>query len=237
VALFLPWLPTFAALVARLVPDRGPPLTRHLGYASVDEPALAVQAARTTLLGIAAELGDAVRALATRAGPARVAAGARARLAHAIQALEQTHEFLAKVRTSDGDPTDRRRHVSVLHALDHLQRAAQRLAPSAALARFAHAADVRPVREALDAAVVAMVDWCPVLAPEAPADGILERFQGIPGVRRHTRVQVLRRGAEGSADADDAEETLEALTWAQAIAHNLERAVHHLREPAPGDES
>jgi phosphate:Na+ symporter len=237
VALFLPWLPTFAALVARLVPDRGPPLTRHLGYASVDEPALAVQAARTTLLGIAAELGDAVRALATRAGPARVAAGARARLAHAIQALEQTHEFLAKVRTSDGDPTDRRRHVSVLHALDHLQRAAQRLAPSAALARFAHAADVRPVREALDAAVVAMVDWCPVLAPEAPADGILERFQGIPGVRRRTRVQVLRRVAEGSADADDAEETLEALTWAQAIAHNLERAVHHLREPAPGDES
>ncbi len=237
VAMFLPWLPTFAALVTRIVPDHGPPLTRHLKYASVDEPALAVQAARTTLLGIAAELGDAVRGLATRAGPARAAADARARMVHAAQALEETLEFLAGVRTGDDDAADRRRHVSVLHALDHLLRAAHRLAPSAALARFAHTPDVRPVREALDAAVAAMVAWCPVLAPDAPADAILERFQAIPGLRRHTRGQILRRVADGTADADDAEETLEALTWAQAIAHNLERAVHHLREPAPGDES
>jgi len=237
VALLLPWLPTFAALVTRLVPDRGPPLTRHLGYASVDEPALAVQAARTTLLGIAAELGDGARALATRVGTARATAEARARLSHAGQALEETLEFLAKVRTGDGDPADRRRHVSVLHALDHLHRAAKRLEPSAALARFAHVPEVRPVREALDASVAAMVAWCPVLAPEAPADAILERFQVIPGLRRRTRGQVLRRVAEGTAAADDAEETLEALTWAQAIAHNFERAVHHLREPAPGDES
>ena len=237
VALFLPWLPTFAALVTRLVPDRGPPLTRHLGYASVDEPALAVQAAHTTLLGIAAELGDGARAVATRGIPAPAAAGARSRLDHARQALDETLEFLAKVRTGDGDTADRRRHVSVLHALDHLHRAAHRLEPSAALTRFARDPDVRPVREALDAAVAAMVAWCPVLAPEAPADAILERFQAIPGLRRHTRGQVLRRVAEGTADADDAEETLEALTWAQALAHNLERAVHHLREPAPGDES
>ena len=237
VALFLPWLPTFAALVSRLVPDRGPPLTRHLGYASVDEPALAVQAARTTLLVVAAELGDATRTLATGGGPERADAGARARLAHTVQALDETLDFLGKVRSGDGDTAERRRHVSVLHALDHLHRAAQRLAPSNTLARFAHAPDVRPVREALDEAVAAMVDWCPVLAPEAPADAILERFQAITGVRRRARVEVLRRVAEGTADANDAEETLEALTWAQAIAHNLERAVHHLREPAPGDEA
>lgn len=237
VALFLPWLPTFAALVARLVPDRGPPLTRHLGHASADEPALAVQAARTTLLGVAAELGDAARDLATRPRGARTAASARTRLAHAARALDETREFLAKVRSVEGEPADHRRHVSVLHALDHLHRAAHRLAPSAASARFAHAPDVRTVREALDAGVAAMVDWCPVLAPEAPADAILERFQAVPELRRRARVRVLRGVAEGVSDATDADETLEALTWAQAFAHNLERAVHHLREPAPGDES
>lgn len=237
VALFLPWLPTFAALVARLVPDRGPPLTRHLAHASADEPAVAVQAARTTLLGIAAELGDVARALATRAGPTRAAGAARAHLPHLSKALEETQHFLAQVRSEDGDADDRRRHVSVLHAHDHLHRAAQRLAPSATLARFARDPDAGPVRDALDAAVAALVDWCPVLAPEAPADAILARFQEIPTLRRRARVQVLRRVAEGAVDADDAEETLEALTWAQAIAHNLERAVHHLREPAPGDEA
>jgi hypothetical protein len=158
-------------------------------------------------------------------------------LAHVGQALDETLAFLAKVRTGDGDPADRRRHVSVLHALDHLNRALHRLAPSPALERFAHTPDVGAVREALDGAVAAMVDWCPVLAPDAPADAVLERFQTIPGLRRRARVQVLRRVAEGAEHADDAEETLEALTWAQAFANNLERAVHHLREPAPGDEA
>lgn len=237
VALFLPWLPIFVATIARLVPDRGPPLTRHLGHATADEPALAVQAARTTLLGIAAELGDVVRALATRAGPARAAAAARARLPQLSAALEETQDFLAGVRSDDGDDVERRRHVSVLHAHDHLNQAAERLTPSPTLERFARAPDVRSVREALDDAVAAMVAWCPVLAPEAPADAVVARFQAVPGLRRRARVHVLRHVAAGAADADDAEETLEALTWAQALAHHLERAVHHLREPAPGDEA
>jgi len=41
----------------------------------------------------------------------------------------------------------------------------------------------------------------------------------------------------GETDPDQAEGSLEALTWAQQLAHHLMRAVHHLREPAPGDQA
>ena len=49
---------------------------------------------------------------------------------------------------------------------------------------------------------------------------LLDHLQGAAAL--------LGSGTEGS---------LESLMWAQQFAHHVERAVHHLREPAPGDES
>jgi phosphate:Na+ symporter len=237
IALVLPWLDGFSTFVARLVKDRGPVLSRFLSPAVAAEPTLAVEAARTTLLMCAAEIGDDAIALTTRATNVREAQAARSNLLHVRGALDDAGAFLADVRSDPAEEVDHRRHVSVLHALDHLQRSVMLLERSRALDRFARAPDLAELRTYLRAALESMVAWCPVLAPDAPADDVLERLGGIPTLRRRTRRKILRRVATGEVAADDAEGTLEALAWAQSFGHHLHRAVHHLREPAPGDEA
>ena len=236
-AVFVPWLGAFTRVVCRLVPDEASALTRHLSPAVADEPAVAVKAARTTLLMCAAEIGDEAMVLATRASSAREVLAARGRLQRIGTALDETRTFLANVRSDPEPASAHRRHVSVLHALDHLQGAVARLADAAAVDQLRRSSDLGELREALDEALLAMVDWCPVLAPDGPAEHVLEGFLSIPPLRRRTRRRMLRLIATGDSDPDTVEATLEALAWADAISHHLLRAVHHLREPAPGDEA
>ena len=237
VAVVLPWIGTFSRLVSGLVRDRGPGLSRFLSRAVADEGPLAVEAARTALLLCATEIGDAAILLATRAAPAREAQITRSTIQQVRGALDETRTFLENVRSEPADGADHRRHVSVLHALNHLQGAAFLLERSAALHRFARAPELSELRAYLRAGLEAMIGWSPVLAPDGPADHVLELLAGVPPLRKRTRTRVLRRLATSEIGADDAEETLEALAWAQSFSHHLLRAVHHLREPAPGDEA
>lgn len=237
VALFVPWLGRFTQVVSRLVRERGPALTRYLSPAVAEEAPVAIKAARTTLLMCAAEVGDEATLLATTIAPSRELQASRLRLQQAQGALDETRTFIADVRSDPTSESAHRRHVSVLHALDHLQAAATLLARSEALDRFARDPELNELREVMGDALAAMVGWCPVVAPEGPADHVLELFASIPPLRRRTRRRVLRLVATGEADPDGAETALEALAWGQAFSHHLMRAVHHLREPAPGDEA
>jgi phosphate:Na+ symporter len=237
VAIVLPWIGTYSRLVSHLAPDRGPGLSRFLSRAVAAEGPVAVEAARTALLLCATEIGDAAIILATRAAPAREAQATRSTLQQVQGALDETRTFLEHVRSEPADGADHRRHVSVLHALNHLQGAALLLVRSAPLHRFARAPELGELRAYLRAGLDAMVGWSPLLAPDGPADHVLELLAGVPPLRKRARTRVLRRLAGSETDADDAEATLEALAWAQAFSHHLLRAVHHLREPAPGDEA
>jgi phosphate:Na+ symporter len=236
VALVLPWLPGFTRLVSSVVPERGPQLTRYLHASALDDTHVAVKAVRTTLLMTAAELADETRRLTTPA-PSRVHQAALIRLGRIRDALDETRAFLSKVRADPSSEVGHRRHVSVLHALDHLQGAVARLAATSALERLRSVPEARELRDAVHAGLAAVEAWCPVVAPDAPADEVLEALANVTPLRRRTKRRVLRLVATGDVDPDDAESTLEALAWAQALSHHLLRAVHHLREPAPGDEA
>lgn len=237
VTLVLPWVGTFTRLVARLVPERGPVIARYLNPASAADPQVAVIAARTTLLMCATEISDEATLLATKPASAREVAAARQRLNRVSDALEETKTFLAPIETDPGDEASHKRHVSVLHALDHLRGAVVLLREAAPLERLRQDPQLGELRGALRDALEATLAWCPVHAPEAPADHVLERLATVPPLRRRTKRRVLRLVALSDLDPDDAEVTLEALAWAQSFTHHLLRAVHHLREPAPGDEA
>jgi hypothetical protein len=127
--------------------------------------------------------------------------------------------------------------VSVLHAADHLTGAATLLENAAHAQRLGRAPEMAELRERLRTGLEAVVAWCPLYAPEGKADHILVALQSVAHLRRQTRVRVLRRVATGEIDPDDAEASLETLMWTQQLSLHLLRAVHHLREPVPGDEA
>jgi len=236
VALVAPWLGTFTALVARLAPERSPRFTQYLETAAEDGPTAAVLAARTTLLMATTELGDVGLRLMSATTTRRGAHSARARLQHVQHALEETAAFLARLEP-EPDPDERveRRYVSVLHALGHLRDAAHLLGTSKAPALLARDPALAATQTAVAGAIEAMMAWCPVLAPEAPATAVLEALDEVQRERRRTKASVVRSVVRGRRDPYEVDDAVAALTWVGSFAHHLTRTVHHVREPAPGD--
>jgi phosphate:Na+ symporter len=235
VALILPFLDGFTRLVGRLVPDRGGPLTRHLEASVAAVPPLAVEAVRGALKTCAAELAEAAELLATRDLTTRERRGARLRLQQVREALDQAASFLAGIRSDPGNATEHARHVAVLHALDHLQVAAQGMRGFAPLERFRSASELATLRSSLRSALEGLVGWC--RDESVPPDEAADRLAAIPPQRREARQTILDDVARGAIHADEAEGTLDALAWAQALSHHLLRALHYLREPKPADET
>jgi phosphate:Na+ symporter len=58
--MFLPAVKDFSKLIERLVPDRGPILTRHLDASLVEVPEIATEAVRRTLLEVYADILEAI---------------------------------------------------------------------------------------------------------------------------------------------------------------------------------
>jgi phosphate:Na+ symporter len=237
VALVLPWLGTFARLVTRMVPERRRSLTRQLEPAVAAVPPLAVEAARATLLTCASEVSEGAASLMARPPTVRERRVANVRLQRVREALEEARTFLATVRSDPASESDHRRHVSVLHALDHLQGAVDALRRREALETLRSAPHLAAPRDHLRESLESLVAWCRGGAPTAPADEVLAALTDVAPLRRRTRGVVLRRVALGSLEPQEADESLEALALLQAFSHHVLRAVHHLREPAPGDEA
>jgi phosphate:Na+ symporter len=124
VALLLPAAGAFAALVVRILPERGPTWSQNLDVSVAELGPVAVEAARRATVEIGALILDAARHLL-------LGDEQRARVLRSLDAAEaglnETRAFLGVVRTSRSAPAEYRRHLSVLHALDHFERMSRSL--------------------------------------------------------------------------------------------------------------
>jgi phosphate:Na+ symporter len=221
VLVLAPFITAFAGFVTRLVPERGPVLTRHLDASLATVPAVAVEAARRTVTDIAAALLDVLHQILT--GPSR--RGPPGALDAADVALADTRAFLARVQTAQA-PGQHERHLAVLHTIDHLDRLVERLraAPAHTLAgadllsAAAYARDrLAPVAELLrNHEVEPPVERCASLAAE-----IAER-------RRTQRVSQLQAAADGRIDPDSALAYVDGMRWLDTSIYHVWRVMHHL---------
>jgi phosphate:Na+ symporter len=223
-ALVLPFAARYAALVSRLVPDRSPQLTRHLAASALSLPPVAVEAARRTVMEIAALLLETTRQR-LRGAPASRAAGTAAEAG-----LAETSRYLARVHTTDGGDAYLR-HVSVLHAVDHLERLAAALQQSEPARIVPTDADARQVAAELERRLAVPVAWLGGSAEGAEADAAAELESAslsIAGLRRDSRPRLMERTAAGALDPEEALRRLDALRWLDRLAYHAWRAVHHL---------
>ena len=237
-AVVLPLAARYAALVTHLVPDRTPALTRNLSSSAHAVPAVAVEAARRTARAIAAELLAAMQARLRGAPPGRNGGGA----GEASAALAETARYLGEVHTTDGGDAYGR-HVSVLHAVDHLERLAAALEQREPARIVPADADARQAAAELERRLDAPVEWLRAEeGPEGydPAADLEAASLAIAGLRRASRPRLMERTAAGELEPDDALRRLDALRWLDRLAYHAWRATHHLAaEPgaaAPGPE-
>lgn len=228
VAILLPVAPRFAAMVIRLVPEEGSELTRNLDPSVAEVPAVAVEVARRTVSRIA---GAATKiAIDVFAGaPERSAAGA---LQQIQDALERTRGFLQHVRTSPAMGDEHRRHLAVLHALDHVERLAEALKePQARSGWTSDATETLRVT-----ALARLREGALWLESDGPSPEVeMEAFsREVADHRRLRRIVILEQAAGGEADPGGVVSRLEGLRWVDRVVYHVWRIVHHLA--APGEE-
>src|SRR5690606_6479562 len=132
VAALLPLSDRFAALVVRLVAERGPSLLRHLDPRAAEEGNIAIEGVRRTTIEIAGEAVAVLREVLIDGGsPAR-----SERLERAAEALSATRDYVSDLRgLSHMSEGERERHLSTVHALDYVGRLVANVA--AAESRYA----------------------------------------------------------------------------------------------------
>jgi phosphate:Na+ symporter len=232
--LFAPFLTNLTGWVERLVPDTAPAIGRHLDSSVAGVPEVALEAARRAVM----ETCDVVFSVLHAAldSPRRAAVVDPELLDEAVAALHRTRRFLTAVQTPE-QAAEHARHISLHHAMDHVERLVERL-------RF-HTPD-GPVEDAIfdelrgeaGTVVAGARAWLngsvadPAGGPEAAA-----RCAGLSAEvatrRRTDRERTLASTATGALDPDLAGSNLAAMRWLDSSLYHVWRAVHHLVVPDP----
>jgi phosphate:Na+ symporter len=224
VILFLPFVHGFARLIERVLPDRGPTLTRHLDTTVLQTPAVALEASRRALLDTAAATLQAVRHTLTPTTHDRPELDEAA----LRQATDQIQEFLARIPpVHEGQPLSHNR-LAQLHAMDHLTRLQTRLNPPASVRRtLAHPR----LQESIQLSQQSLEIGANGLRTGAPADypvAVEKLAQQLVELRRRERPLVLEETAAGAAAPTHALELLDTMRWLARLAYHTWRICNYL---------
>lgn len=231
--LFLPFLSQYAGLIARIVPERHPALTRHLDPTVASITPVAVEASRRAAI----EVADLICRVAThrleRLQPDR---WSEAALAEADQALSETRRFLGGISTEPEQPRTHARHVTVLHAIDHLERLTDALRDTSPLTPISRNPQLQELSRRILPGISMLRTWIEDQATDPPINAIQETSIFVAETRRQDRPAILARTAEGATDPDTALRQLDAARWLDRLAYHIWRATVHLAGTPVSDE-
>jgi phosphate:Na+ symporter len=236
VLVLFPFLGAFARMVERMVPETTSPLTRHLDSAVAALPAVAVEVARRSALQVALLLFHRC-SQSLRGEGRRPAADTEHALAPAAEAIGTIRRFLAKVRTSPGDEAEHDRHLSLLHAVDHLDGFLGALreyeahppgigddGPARAKALLGSILAVRggEGEEGLYEASRLEEEGLP------DASALEEVSMALASLRKEVRADILSATALGELDPGRAWDEIEVIKILDRLGYHAWRTVHHL---------
>lgn len=225
VGIFLPLVRPFAKMIERLLPERGPVLTRHLDKSLIETPAVALEASLRSLRDTAIDTFDLLgRIISGDAGD-----GVDSKIAEVRQATAEVQHFLATVPPGRDDVTLGPLRTAQMHTIDHLVRLQSRLHPNEGILRVLQhprmAEAVGLARHILQSARAGMEhaqepgEWIPDLR-----DTAIE----LAELRRKDRALVLDQTARGASNPAETMEILDAIRWLDRIGYHSWRLAVHL---------
>jgi phosphate:Na+ symporter len=229
--LFLPALGPFARLVMRLVPDRGPALTRHLDKSLFHLPSVAIVAAGRAIQEIATvTLEEAENLL--RDG--RHTRQSYERLWAAQSAMRETSHFLGQVQATGHDRKLFARRLSLLHAGDHVNRLIEACLESE---RPLTSPEATVAAERLAPTLNIAAEW--LIKQERESEKVVRHLKKASRAqaktRREQRAKLLEQTADGLVQPDDAQRYLESMRWVDRIGYHSWRMLYHLVDPLTAD--
>jgi len=225
--LVLPGVKRFSAFIERLVPERGPALTRHLDSSLIEIPEIAIEAVRRTLTDVAVEILDQIERRLRGSMPATPG-----RTDAALAALKEARRFLGLISFPASRPGQLNTRISMIHALDHLNQLAvvvkNNFEPSVLDGEQRLQEPKRTVLEMVETAAASLRRQAP-----APERDKLQRLSlALAERRRVERATLLEESAHGTVEPGQALHTLDGLRWLDSVGYHTWRALHHLSTDA-----
>lgn len=222
--LILPGLSRFSAVMERLIPERGPALTRHLDSSLVEVPEVAMEIVRRTLMDVSAEIFDKIDER-LRHPSAFVPSGLDA----VMEALQKSRLFLATVPSPSSHTHLLDARISLIHALDHLHQLALVVNQGPELGSAGSVQRLQRPRELLLELLSTARPW--LCRESAVLD--LARLQELSEImadsRRNERRLLLEESARPAANFDRTLTALDELRWLDTVGYHAWRAVRHLQ--------
>jgi len=237
VVLFLPWVQTFARVIEKILPDKGPRLTSHLDRSLFAAPGVALETCRRTLRQITLEILDSLK----QTLPAKSREASSLDKEEIVTALHRVRDFLASIPAQTAEKPFSDLRVSLFHAVDHLLRLQSRLTPKpaalAALRADSLRAETENISRLLELATQDLQSPPPAAAetisPEIPTPSARDNLQtlsrNMAEMRRSGREKILAGIPAGSGQGEEALLRLDALRWLDRVGYHTWRAVDHLR--------
>lgn len=223
VLVVLPFTGAFARLIQRLVPERGLPLIRRLDERLLRDPAAAVDSAAATVHDIAFEL---FRLVATMLTPGHRPKDVSDGLNDVREALSVTRQFTARITTASGDPLNHPRHVSLLHAQDHLSRLIERCGQTQRIRRLSGDDELRQAAETIRLAILNELQ-------DGTLGDSVEGFDELRKTLRHQRegfrAKTVETVAQGTPDGRAVLEAMDSIRWLHRVSYHLWRITLHLQ--------
>lgn len=225
VALLLPFTAAYAARIERLIPDRNRTLTQHLDPSVASIAPVALEVARRTLITVAGVAYASAHALLVET-PRPHTVGRRTEEMSA--AIGETRRFLALVRTSPDSGAEHARHVSLLHALDHLDRLTDALGEAHYAATLRGTTAGAQAAQTLAAALEAAAPWAAGDEGAPSPAATLGAASAALADERKSHRRALLAAAATHLDPDEAAREIEALLWLDRVGYHSWRAALHL---------
>ncbi len=225
----LPFSSMFAAMIERIVPERGNPLLQRLDKRLKQQSNLAVAAVEATLCDLVANVFNRLAAALTDK-PSQNAVP----LSDVTDAVAQTGHFLDMLDIPSDDKSMWVKHKASYHILDHLRRLIARLERSERFEAIRALPDVAPQVQCLaEAACQVALDAANV--PESEIDRYHSEYRTLKSQDQHLRRRFMSQAAKGKLTVDAAMQQTAAIRSLRRMGYHVWRIIRELRSIQPAE--
>lgn len=225
--LIVPFIGPFSRMITRVVPEAVNDQTERLEESLIQNPNVAIEASRSTLIDVFQRvLAVFHRLFTSEFDPVKI----QVELKQYHATLETTSDYLRRINISESDAETLRCYQEVVLALDHIQRLMRRYNDLERLEVTRKVEQLSQIADKLATLITqtdaALQDYS-VVVDEQPLEHFwLELDQNQKSSRRQFTEVATKTGA----DFDMLLGQLDAYRWLSRISFHLWRGVHHLQK-------
>ncbi|HMS15533.1 MAG TPA: Na/Pi symporter [Planctomycetota bacterium] len=224
VIVVFPFTRRFAALICRMIPERGPPLTRRLDPAIRKMRPAALEGARLTVLEASATIAVTLRDMILLG---RQTKSQQETIEAVNLAVAEVKDYVSNLPSEVNQTRQQlQRATNTLHALDHLERLIEAITPRhlALLTEKEHSPSRQEILDILDR----FIAWSASPDSPSPRATIAQLSREFADRRRQSRILLLDRSALGQLAPDETLRILDATRWLDRIGYGTWRIAEHL---------